>query len=291
MSIKNLYGIIGQPLSHSLSPAMHNAAFKALQMDAEYHLFPLKESELEAFFASLKKKDNRIRGFNVTVPYKEVVLKYMDLLSPFAQKVKAINTVTVAADGRLEGFNTDGPGFLTHLTELKIKTQHQRISLLGAGGTARSILAVLCLLPERPETILIYNRHYEKALELIRDLGLRMDASCLEAVKSVDSLNVELADLLINTTSVGLKAEDPCLIKEESFHSNLWVYDVIYNPFETKLLALAKSKGARTVNGLGMLFYQGVLAFQHWTKVQLDIDVKTLMWESLAESLEKKNDA
>ncbi len=276
-----LYGIIGDPLSHSLSPLMHNAAFQALRINAEYKLFPLKEEELKNFFTVLKKENSPIAGLNVTVPYKEKTVEFMDLLSPFAKKVMAVNTIVIKPNRSLEGFNTDGPGFLTHLTELKVNTAGKRIAILGAGGTARSILTVLCLLPEKPESIFIYNRHYEKAEALIRDLGLRMDASIIEPVKTIEDLNIELANILINTTSVGLKNDDPILIDESHLHSHLFVYDVIYNPAETQLLKIAKNKGAQTANGLGMLFYQGVLAFQRWTNIQLDEKIKMKMRKSL----------
>src|SRR3989338_9118446 len=123
MSIpKAIYGIIGFPLEHSLSPVMHNAAFTELGVDAEYKLFPLQEEALGDFFADLREKDSPIFGLNVTVPYKEAVIKYLDIISPFAQKVNAVNTIVISSERTLTGFNTDGPGFLTHLAELGFRT-------------------------------------------------------------------------------------------------------------------------------------------------------------------------
>ena len=271
---KSIYGIIGQPLTHSLSPLMHNTAFKNLGIDAEYKLFPLNEEELDDFFSELREQSNPILGLNVTVPYKEKVIQYLDTLSAYAQKTMAVNTITVSPDRSLTGFNTDGPGFLTHLTELKFETSGKRIALLGSGGTARAIISVLCLVLERPHSILVYNRHPQKTLQLISDLAKRMDVSIVHSVSSIDDLNVELSDLLINTTPLGLKPNDSSLVRGDLLHTDMLVYDVIYNPVQTSLLKLAQEKGAQTSNGLGMLFFQGALAFHHWMGYELDPKTK-----------------
>lgn len=279
--MKALYGIIGDPVSHSLSPLLHNTAFKELGVDAEYKTFPLKEEELKGFFADLKKKDSPIFGLNVTVPYKEKVLPYLDSLSAFAQKVNAVNTIVISKNRSLEGFNTDGPGFLAHLTELGFNTKNKRIAILGAGGTARAIISSLCIMPERPASLRVYNHHQSKADQLIEDLSKRVNANIARSVGSIDDLNIELADLVINTTPIGMKDSDPSLIKEDTLHPNMLVYDVIYKPAETALLKMAQKKGAQTSNGLGMLFYQGVLAFQHWAAIQLEEKIKSKMRQSL----------
>ena len=278
---KSIYGIIGRPLNHSLSPLMHNTAFQSLGIDAEYQLFPLKEEELEDFFQELRTNSSAIMGLNVTVPYKEKVIEYLDNLSPYARKIMAVNTLAISPDRSLTGFNTDGPGFLTHLTEIGFNPAGKRIAILGAGGTARAIVGALCLLPERPHSIRVYNRHPEKAVELIRDLHQRLDAAIVQAVSSIDDLNIELSDLLINATPVGLKPDDPCPIAENLLHANLLVYDVIYNPPKTKWLQLAEGKGIKTSNGLGMLFYQGVLAFHHWMGYELDQKTKSKIKKAL----------
>lgn len=280
---KPTYGIIGFPVEHSLSPFMHNTAFKALGVDAEYKLFPLKEDELDLFFSNLQKPESLIFGLNVTVPYKEKVIPYLDNLTPFAKRAMSVNTIVISKDRKLVGYNTDGPGFLAHLTELGISSQNKRIAILGAGGTTRAILAAMCLLPEQPEVVRLYNRTTSHAEELVADLEQRINMSRVEVVPSVDDLNIELADILINTTSVGMKEDDPCLVNEEDLHANMLVYDVIYAPEETKLLKLARAKGAKTSNGLEMLFYQGILAFQHWANVQLDDTIKKKMRQSLKE--------
>ena len=275
------YGLIGYPLGHSLSPCMHNTAFRALDVEAVYELFPLKEDEVESFIKGLRKQDSHIFGLNVTVPYKEKVIPFLDALSPFAEKVGAVNTIVVDENKKLIGHNTDGPGFWSHLTELGFDPEAKRVALIGAGGAARAIIAVLCLMDKCPENIRLYDIDFEKADYLVDDLGGRIDTGIVTVVKSVDDLNIEIADLLINATPVGLKPSDPTLFEEELLHPDMLVYDLIYNPRETKLLAMAKERGAQVSNGLGMLFYQGVLAFEHWAGFELMPAIREQMRMSL----------
>jgi len=277
------YGIIGDPVSHSLSPLMHNTAFKELGVDAVYKLFPLQVDELEQFFKDLRKTTSPIFGLNVTVPYKEIVIEHLDSLSAFAKKAMSVNTIVIDEDRKLAGLNTDGPGFLAHLVELEFNTKGKRIAILGAGGTTRSILASLCLIPERPESIKIYNRTLEKAHQLVKDLSVHMDVSIVQVVPSIDDLDIELSDLLINTTSVGLQSSDESLIDGDLLHVDMLVYDVVYDPKETLFLKLAREQGARTANGLGMLFYQGMLSLQHWAGQELPQEVKDKVREVLEE--------
>jgi shikimate dehydrogenase len=280
------YGLVGYPLGHSLSPVMHNTAFAALGVDAVYTLFPMKQEELLSFFKTLKEKDSHIFGLNVTVPHKENVLPMLDALAPFAQKVGAVNTIVITPDRRLIGHNTDGPGFLAHMTEEGFDPHDKRVAIMGAGGAARAIISALCLLPQRPRSIKLFDIDHERAHVLAHDLALRMDTACLEVVGSIDDLQMELAHMLINATPVGMKPTDPCLVSEELLQPGMLVYDLVYNPPETKLLAMAKARGARPVNGLKMLFYQGVLAFQHWSEAELPPQIKTKMWTALARAAE-----
>ncbi len=282
---KTTYGLIGYPLAHSLSPLMHNAAFKELEVEAIYNLFPLQEAEVEGFFQSLKDKNSEIFGLNVTVPYKEKVIQYLDKLTPFADKIKAVNTITIDKDRKLVGYNTDGPGFLTHLATLGVKVKNKNVTIIGAGGASRAIISVLCLLEQRPASIKIYDIEKGKTENLIDDLGQRIDLNIVEPVRSIDDLETAQADILVNATPLGMKAEDPLLIDPDQIHANLFVYDLVYNPAETKLLQIAKSRKAQVSNGLGMLFYQGVLAFQHWAELHLDDKIKKVMWQALEEGL------
>ncbi len=280
-----IYGIIGNPVSHSLSPVMHNAAFKALDVNAIYKVFPLEDhEELKLFMEDLKEEGNPIFGLNVTVPYKEDVLSYLDSIDPLAAKIGAVNTIVIDHKRKMHGFNTDGPGFLSHLTELKVDVAGKRIAILGAGGTARAIISVLCLLPQGPERIMLYNRSRGNAEILLADIGKKINVDRVTIVDDPEDLNIELADLLINTTNVGMKPIDPLLIDPQALHKDMLVYDVIYNPSETKLLSQARLKGARYANGLGMLFYQGTLAFWHWSDVELDENIKKIMRKALREA-------
>jgi shikimate dehydrogenase len=261
---------------------MHNAAFKALDVNAVYKLFPLADQEeLKLFMEDLKEENNPIFGLNVTVPYKEDVLKYLDSIDPLAEKIGAVNTLVIDHARKVRGYNTDGPGFLSHLAELNFDLKGKRVAIIGAGGTARSIISVLCLFPQGPERITLYNRTRSKADILVKDIGAKINTSMVTVVDEPEDLNIELADLLINTSRVGMNEQDPLLIDPDSLHKDMLVYDVIYAPRETKLLAEARLKKAQTANGLGMLFYQGVLAFWHWSEVELDDTIKKIMRKAM----------
>jgi len=279
--MQSTYGLIGYPLSHSLSPVIHNTAFNELGLDATYKLFPLKEEELDSFFKDLKDFSNPIFGLNVTVPYKERVLSYLDSLSPLAQQIKAVNTIVVSKDRQLIGHNTDGPGFLSHLAELGVTTAGKNVSVIGAGGAARAIISVLCLIPERPQKIRLYDIDGERARMLLQDLDRQVDIGPIEVVNSLDDLAIPGADIFINATPIGMKKNDPPLVDPEMLRPGLFVYDLVYNPRETLLLTTARQHGAKTANGLGMLFYQGILAFEHWAEVSLDPALKTKVRENL----------
>lgn len=281
------YGIIGYPLSHTLSPVMHNAAFQALDVDAVYQAMPLKEDGLDNFFREIKDPDCPIFGLNVTIPYKETVMDHLDAVNPLAVKIGAVNTIVIDKDRKLVGYNTDAPGFMLHLRELKIEIAGRRIAILGAGGSCRAILAALCMVPERPEIIRIYNRTPERTVALLKDLAERFNVGIVEPAETIEELDIEHSDILINTTSVGLKSVDPSPVPHDFFHPDLFVYDLIYNPKETRLLREAREAGARTANGSGMLFYQGVLALQHWAEMELPDGVKKAMRKALEKELSK----
>lgn len=284
---KSVYGIIGWPLDYSLSPIMHNAAFEALEVDAVYETFPLQRGTLDVFMKNLKKTDSPVFGLNVTVPYKEDVIPFLDTISPLVQKINAVNTIVITNERKLIGYNTDAPGFMSHLVELQFDPTDKQIAILGAGGSARAILATLCMIPDRPQSIKIYNRTSERLSALIESLAPVLDVSIVEQVLNVEDLNIEFSDLLINTTSCGLDKNDGFLVDPQCFHDNLLVYDLIYNPAVTPLLKAAIGRGSKVANGLGMLFYQGVLAFQHWANTQLEDDIKLIMRRSLEEALKK----
>jgi len=261
MSSPNIYGLIGWPLGHSLSGKMHNAAFKALGINAEYKLLPLMPQYFDDFLTNLY--NSGISGLNVTVPYKEKVLDLVELdtESLYLRQVKAVNTM-VLSEGVWWGFNTDIPGFSRHLKE-NFKPWKKKIAILGAGGAARAVAYVLA--KEKSAQISIFDIDKTKSAGIVEMINSLFPQFEIRAVDSVEKLEIKDKDLLVNATPIGLKSADPVLIKEEMLHKDLFVYDLIYNPAETKLLALAKKAGASTSNGLGMLLYQGMLSFEIWT--------------------------
>lgn len=259
MTLKpKLYGLVGFPVKHSLSPCMHNAALKALKIKAKYKLFELQADQLEGFFCNLKK--NNILGFNVTIPYKEKVLSYLNTRSFGVREIGAVNTVVVK-NGKLHGFNTDFAGFSRHLKVLKVTPK--KTAIIGSGGAARAVCFALG--KAKAEEICIYDIDVYKSLGLVRQFKDVFNQIKFSAVARIDELNLLDKDLLVNASPVGMKPLDPCLIEEKAIHKDLFVYDLIYNPIETKLIAQATKRGARSSNGLGMLLYQGILSLEHFT--------------------------
>ncbi len=260
-----LFGIVGYPVGHSLSPAMHNKAFELLQLDHCYLPLPLEPPDLPKGVAGLRALG--FAGFNVTIPHKEAVLQFLDEVDPEAAGMGAVNTV-LNRDGRLIGFNTDGRGFLRSVSELWDFTPAGRnIVILGAGGAARAIAAALAA--AGAQSVTIANRNPERAKKLAQALGdrfpCRFSGVGLE-VRELD-LALEQSSLVVNTTPVGMYPQvdsEPPINPARLFTHN-FVCDTIFNPWETRLLREAKSKGCTTANGLGMLLHQGTLAFELWT--------------------------
>ncbi|MFA4842229.1 MAG: shikimate dehydrogenase [Candidatus Omnitrophota bacterium] len=261
MTLPKIYGLIGYPVKHSLSPLMHNAAFKALKINAEYKLFPLEEKEeVGPFLKNLKQ--NNIFGLNVTIPYKGLVLDYLDEVDEEARQIGAVNTVTVS-DSRLKGYNTDGAGFLKHLTtDLGFHPENKRIAIIGAGGASKAVAFYLA--KTKPKAITFYDIDKEKSEALVAHLKDNFKGAEIKNADSLSGLTQAVPDLLVNTTPIGMKDSDSSLADELLINKDTLVYDLIYNPAETELLRIAKEKVARVSNGLGMLLYQGASAFEFW---------------------------
>jgi len=258
---EKIYGIIGYPVKHSLSPAMHNAAFKALEINAEYKLFEVKPEELKSFLNNLDKSN--ILGLNVTIPYKEKVFGFVSLEpeNSYLRQIGAINTV-INKNGQLLGYNTDISGFSKHLKE-NIDPANKKVAIIGAGGAARAVSFALAKSAVKEISIFdIDNSKSENIRKMIRSLFADF---LISVVNNIDDLQIKNKDLLINATPLGMKPRDPCPIEERQLHKDLFVYDLVYNPAETNLLKLAKKAGAKTSNGLGMLLYQGMQSFEIWT--------------------------
>lgn len=276
MTETRTYGLIGNPIQHSLSPVMHNAAFAKLRLKSRYKLFPLEEKELNSFFSSLNKKN--IYGLNITIPYKEIILRCIDGLKNEAVKtIGAANTILVDKTGKLKFFNTDYLGFMRHLSILKLKPK--KVAIIGAGGAAKALCFALG--KKKVEEVGIYDIDKFRSLSLMKRFNQVFPEIQFRAAGSIAELNLPDKDLLINASSVGMKQEDPLLIDASQINPGLFIYDLIYNPAETKLLKLAKDNGLKYSNGLGMLLYQGVESLNIW------LGSKKAPVESMSAALEK----
>jgi shikimate dehydrogenase len=262
------FGLVGYPVKHSLSPAMHNAAFKFLKIDAQYKLFELRPEEIGPFFCCLREKN--IYGVNVTIPYKEAVISMMDKLTEDASLIGAVNTVKFE-DGKLIGHNTDGNGFIQDLSVFfPGGISGINVSIIGAGGAAKAV--GISLARHGVKNIAFYDIDKNRTNGLAHKIGTELKLCPAEAVDSIEGLLKNRPDLLINASGVGMKESDQVLVSKKDISEEVFVYDLIYNPFKTKLLQLADESGLRFANGLGMLLYQGALAFKFWTGQDAPVD-------------------
>jgi shikimate dehydrogenase len=261
--------LIGDPVEHTMSPAMHNAAFEKLGLDYKYVAFNVKPDQLSSAVAGFKALN--VRGFNVTIPHKVAVISLLDSLDPLAQKIGAVNTV-VNDNGKLKGYNTDAEGFLRALKEQGFKSKNKKVVVLGAGGASRAISFILA---KEGAKITILNRKLELdwALDIARLIkkSLKREVKALELSHLTDVLP---ADLLVNATSVGMSpAPNVSPIPALPCSKAPLVFDIVYNPIKTKLLQDAASAGAQTISGVDMLAWQGALAFEKWTGKKAPLDL------------------
>jgi shikimate dehydrogenase len=243
---------------------MQNAAFEALGLGWRYELLPVPPGQLGAALADLNAQE--FRGVNVTVPHKSAVMAHLDELDDAAKSIGAVNTIAVRGK-RLVGHNTDAPGFVRALREAGLEPAGQRALLLGAGGAAR---AVAYALAKAGYAVTIYNRTVKRAAELVhhmRDLDLCAPVAWVPHEAALDELDLARFDLLVNATTAGMwpNNEDTPWPKALAMPSHWTVFDLVYNPLETRLLRQARQAGAQTIDGLGMLVWQGALAFELWT--------------------------
>jgi len=245
-----------------MSPAMHNAAFSALGLDYTYLPFRVRREELPGAIAGVRALN--IVGLNVTIPHKVAVMPLLDRLEPLAEKMGAVNTI-VNEDGVLTGSNTDAPGFLQALRSQNIEPEGKKIVILGAGGAAKGIAFILA---EAGASLVILNRTISKAEELAAQMARYYHQDLKAMTLSEENLTSALdrADVLVNATSVGMVPDvDRTPVPSRLLNPKLAVCDIVYNPLETRLLREAKAAGARTIDGLDMLVWQGALAFKQWT--------------------------
>jgi shikimate dehydrogenase len=257
-------GLMGYPVSHTISPAIHDASFSHLGLDWVYLPFEVKPKYLKEAIFGLRPLG--IAGVNITIPHKMQALTYMDEVSSEAELIGAINTVVVKEEG-LFGDNTDGKGFIRSIKETGFSVEGKKIALIGAGGAGRAV--GVSLAREGAVAIYISDADKERRDSLIGYIKDRFDILVSEATPNL----LKDTDLLVNATPCGMKENDPLPIDAGFIHSNLLVYDLIYNPEKTRLLEEAEKKGAKTISGLAMLVYQAGLSFSAWTGIMPPLDV------------------
>ena len=280
--MKLKYGLIGHPVKHSLSPAMQSAAFYALGIDAEYLLYDIEPEKLETFLKNARA--NNISGLNVTIPHKINAKEFLErkgAIDENARRLGAVNTIKIAEDGSLCGYNTDGPGFYRSLVEdLKFEPEGKNVFVLGAGGAAH---AVIMYLGNGPKKIFVSDIDKIKTIGLKEHYKKYFDDKRLVIVSDSDFKdNLRDSELLINATPIGMKDADPSPIDASLLQHGLYVYDLVYNRPATKLVKDANSKKLHAVTGLGMLLYQGAIAFEIWTGAKAPVNV---MRKALKEAL------
>ncbi len=260
-----LVGLIGWPVSHSVSPAMHNAAFADHRMNWRYLPLPVHPDHIEEAVAGLRALG--FRGSNVTVPHKQTVMPFLDRWTPAAEAIGAVNTIIISDDGNMTGDNTDAAGFIADLRANGVDPAGKHALIIGAGGSARAI--VYGLAEEGCTTITVLNRTVERATALTNDLSGYFPhvkfavAAFPDAVATVAGK----ADLIVNCTSLGMSPRVEGLPWDEDveFNPDQTIYDLVYNPAATRLLQLAAADGAKAIGGLGMLVHQGAIAWERWT--------------------------
>ena len=268
--IKN-FGILGNPLEHSLSPLMHVAAFKAAGMkNYNYTLLPTQAGRLMLAVDGLKGLE--FRGANVTIPHKTAIIKYLDALDTDARVIGAVNTI-VNDGGMLTGYNTDVTGFLKALVKAEFMPEDSRAVILGAGGAARAVLWGLC--KRKAGYIMIGARRGEQAKALAEDFKSEVEVDGVDWTSEEFKENLQTADILINTTPLGMypKVDEMPPIDLKLLPEGALVYDIIYNPAKTKLLKTAEELGYPTLNGLTMFLFQGEETFRLFTDQLPDLDV------------------
>ena len=271
-----LAAVVANPIRHSISPFIHNVAFEATHSNGVYLAWEVEATELAETVANIRRY--QMYGINLSMPYKEQVIPYLDQLSEEACLIGAVNTV-VNREGTLIGYNTDGKGFFKSLPSFKISGK--RMVLLGAGGAAKAILAQAILDGVSQISVFVRSSSMEKTRPYLEKLqnatGFRVDLFALEDVQDLQD-SITQADLLVNATSVGMDGVSLPIPTSIVLPEKLLVADVIYQPFETPFLKWARSQGNQSINGLGMLLYQAAEAFELWTGKEMPTDQ---IWELL----------
>lgn len=256
-----ILGIFGYPVEHTLSPSMHNSAFKALGLDMCYLPFKVSPEALPQAINAIRALN--ILGVNITTPHKENVIIFLDEVDKEALFIGAVNTI-VNSDGKLKGYNTDGKGFVSSLSEEGISIDGKEILIIGAGGAGR---AISYYLSENAKRVCLYDINRAKVENLVNDFRkIRNNVFIADNIEKLKEF-----DIIINATPSGLKPDDHLPLNPDLIKPHIVVCDLIYK--KTELLKKAKSKGAKIIDGLGMLLWQGVLAFELWTGIKPPVEV------------------
>ena len=277
-----LAAVVANPIKHSISPFIHNSAFEATHTNGVYLAWEVEATDLAETVANIRRY--QMYGINLSMPYKEQVIPYLDQLSEEACLIGAVNTV-VNREGTLIGYNTDGKGFFKSLPSFKISGK--RMVLLGAGGAAKAILAQAILDSVSQVSVFVRSSSIEKTRPYLEKLqnetGFKVDLFALEDVSELQA-RITDSDLLVNATSVGMDGVSQPIPTSIVLPEKILVADVIYQPFETPFLKWARNQGNHAVNGLGMLLYQAAEAFQLWTGKEMPTDQ---IWELLKQKYQK----
>ena len=265
-------GVIGDPIEHTLSPVIHNTAFKELALDYVYLPFHVDKDELGKAIDGMRAL--KIRGLNVTIPHKVNVIPFLNELDPMAEKLGAVNTI-VNDDGFLKGYNTDAAGFLQALLEERVEPGDKNIAIIGAGGASRAISFILA---NSGANLVILNRLEE--LDWATNLAANISQIFNKEVRALELTDDNLADtlgkidIIVNATSVGMTPNiNATLVPAGLIKPNMVVFDAVYNPTKTRLLREAEQAGAKTIGGINMLVWQGVLAFEMWTGQKAPVEL------------------
>ena len=279
-------GVIGDPIEHTMSPVIHNAAFRNMEMDYVYLPFRVKKEEVGRAIEGMRALN--IQGLNVTIPHKVAVIPFLDEMDPLADKIGAVNTI-VNDNGVLKGYNTDATGFLQPLLEEGIEPKGKSVAILGAGGAAK---AVSFILADGGARIVILNRRLE--MDWAEELAGRIsqafsrETTALELNRENLAGVLEKTDILVNTTSVGMSPDTgKTPVDTDLLRPGLVVYDIVYNPIKTRLRREAEAAGATVISGLDMLVWQGALAFERWTNRKAPVN---LMKAEAVKQFEKHED-
>jgi shikimate dehydrogenase len=258
-SQKQITGIIGYPLSHTLSPLMHNAGFKKFGLSWEYRVFETKPGNVKKFIDKIR--EEAIKGINVTIPHKHAVMPFLDKIDKAAKTIGAVNTI-VNKKGFLTGYNTDYLGFIASLKKHKVNLKNKNVVMIGAGGAAHAVGYAINSF--KPRSFYIYNIDIPMINRLVKKLKIKnVKTGDIKKTAEKDKIFAQ-ADFIINATSVGMH-DNNMPYELGTLKKGCVVYDLIYNPPLTKFLKHARSKGTRILNGLDMLIYQGIEAFYLWT--------------------------